>query len=153
MNVEPLWSLSDIYTEIDRWEQELVTNGKARNTVTTYIQGALRLVRRLEMQSAQSAEGPMATVPSHPTSGGPNRSKYDPLRDHLARRNEPVVELSFRQIESILGFPLPQSAQRYPAWWSNSDGGTHVHARSWTRAMRRTRHVDLNAGTVQFVLG
>jgi len=78
-------------------------------------------------------------------------SRYDPLRTYLAGRGEPVIRLSFGEIERILGVRLPDSARRHRAWWSNSQEGTHVHARSWLEAGRRTRNVDLNGATAEFV--
>jgi hypothetical protein len=82
---------------------------------------------------------------------GQPRSTYDRLRLHLIERNEPVIILSFSQIESILGRSLPPSARRYRPWWANETSGTHTHARAWLGAGRRTRNVDLNARTVEFV--
>jgi hypothetical protein len=78
-------------------------------------------------------------------------SRYQPLHDHLADRAKPVVKLTFGQIERILGAPLPSSAWKYRPWWANESAGTHVHARAWLNAGRRTANVDLNAGTVEFV--
>ena len=59
-------------------------------------------------------------------------SKYDPLLHHL-ERSHGEVELAFADIEAIVGFPLPASARRHPAWWSNS-GGTHVQSAAWQSA-------------------
>jgi hypothetical protein len=76
-------------------------------------------------------------------------SKYDALCHHLNRLQGPV-ELSFKEVEEILQFPLPASARRYPAWWSNS-GGTHVQAQAWMEAGYRTEDVDVALGKVRFV--
>ena len=43
-------------------------------------------------------------------------NKYDPLRDYLKRQARHELVLSFEQIEELLGFPLPRSAQR-AEWW------------------------------------
>jgi hypothetical protein len=43
-------------------------------------------------------------------------SKYDSLRDYLKKQNQRELILSFEQIEEILGFALPRSAQR-AEWW------------------------------------
>ena len=59
--------------------------------------------------------------------------------------------MSFVEIERIIGGPLPASARRYRPWWANEQRGTHIHARAWMGAGRRTANVDLNAGTVDFV--
>jgi hypothetical protein len=59
--------------------------------------------------------------------------------------------MTFAQIESVLGLQLLASARKYRPWWANEKYGTHVHARSWLDAGRRTASVDLNASTVDFV--
>lgn len=76
-------------------------------------------------------------------------SKYDPLSRHL-ESSHGTVELGFNDIEDILKFPLPASARRHAAWWSNS-GGTHVQSAAWQAAGYRTEGVDLEAETVRFV--
>ena len=43
-------------------------------------------------------------------------SKYDRLRRHLNVRTARSVVMSFRQVEEILGGPLPASAGEYTAW-------------------------------------
>jgi hypothetical protein len=76
-------------------------------------------------------------------------SKYDSLMHHLMAE-QASVELTFAQLESILGFGLPPSARLYAAWWSNS-GGSHVQSHAWLAAGFRTEDVDLAGQTVRFV--
>ncbi len=76
--------------------------------------------------------------------------KYEPLPQFLKSRSSNEVRLDFSDIESILGFSLPQSAYRYEAWWSNNPVG-HSHAKSWLAAGWRTEAVDLAARKVTFV--
>ena len=78
-------------------------------------------------------------------------SKYAPLQAHLARSKE-AVELSFHEIEQLLGFDLPRSARRHSAWWSNS-GGAHVQSFAWLKAGYRTQNIDLVRERVRFVRG
>jgi hypothetical protein len=78
------------------------------------------------------------------------RSVYDKLRDHLSQRSDPVVYLSFAEIQQIIGRDLPKSAKRYPAWWANGHYGTNVQARSWLD-VGRTATVHLKEETVDFV--
>ena len=61
--------------------------------------------------------------------------KYDPLRDHLRRQRPAELELSFAEIERLIGAMLPNSAAR-PQWWANvSDPGTtHVQRHAWGAA-------------------
>lgn len=76
--------------------------------------------------------------------------KYDPLRAFLEDHGQPLVKLSFAEIERILGTSLPESARKYPAWWENERDVTHGHAESWLLAGYETRRLDSNAGTVEF---
>ena len=76
---------------------------------------------------------------------------YDPLKGYLSKQSDPVVKMSFAEVERVLGRPLPASARNHRAWWANEAVGTHSHARSWLDAHRKTMNVDLNAATVEFV--
>jgi hypothetical protein len=78
-------------------------------------------------------------------------SVYEPLKIHLSQRADPAVRMTFAEIERVLGRPLPASARKYPAWWSNEVSGSHSHARAWLDSNRRTRGLDLNATIVDFV--
>lgn len=97
-----------------------------------------------ELTPRSLVEPPEATPIRRPSVG---RSRYEGLREYLSQRTEPVVKLSFVQIEHIIERSLPQSARDHRPWWSN----TQPHARYWRDAGRRTTNVDLNAGTVEFV--
>ena len=77
-------------------------------------------------------------------------SKYDPLMHHLKGSHGKLVELTFHDVEEVLGFPLPASARRHAAWWSNS-GGTHVQSAAWQSAGYRTEDVNLAQETIRFV--
>lgn len=59
-------------------------------------------------------------------------AKYDPLKAFLSRQRTVELELSFREIENLIGYMLPRSADR-PQWWANTtdpDQG-HVQRRAW----------------------
>ena len=43
---------------------------------------------------------------------------YDSLRDFLKQQTRPELELSFDQIEEIIGASLPRAAQR-ASWWES----------------------------------
>jgi hypothetical protein len=45
-------------------------------------------------------------------------NKYDPLREYLLKEKRTDFVLTFEEIESILGFNLPRSAQR-AEWWDD----------------------------------
>jgi hypothetical protein len=135
------WTEAELRAALDRYEAELRSAGKARNTIATYVQhperfinwlvGSYRPVRRRGDQS--------------------RLSRYQPLNEYLVEQSGPVVRMTFGQIERVLGARLPNSARKYRPWWANESAGTHVHARSWLDAGRRTVNVDVNAETVEFV--
>jgi hypothetical protein len=149
------WTEEELRAELDRYEVELRDAGKARNTVTTYVQPVERFLNWLEgrYSPARTAAGtPTTPAPAPHLTSHRGTSRYEGLRVYLSQRSEPVVRLSFADIEKIIGGSLPASARRYRPWWANEQSGTHVHARSWLDAGRRTANVDLNAGTADFVL-
>ena len=85
-----------------------------------------------------------------PTANRAMRGKYTPLYRYLITRTSFCWRASFGEIETVLGFDLPASARRHPAWWANQDGGGHSHARAWREAGWKTREVDLKAETLVF---
>ena len=76
---------------------------------------------------------------------------YDPLGTYLAMQTDPVIKMTFGEVERVLARPLPPSARKHNAWWANEVSGRHTNARSWLGAHRKTRNLDLNAATVEFV--
>jgi hypothetical protein len=76
-------------------------------------------------------------------------AKYDPLTRHLADRRQPVVEMTFPEVEAVLGFPLPPSARKDRGWWSNNPRN-NVMTRAWLAAGYRSREVDLAAERLLF---
>ncbi len=57
--------------------------------------------------------------------------KYENLFLYLNSSGLDSVTLSFAELESVLGFPLPHSASTYSAWWAN---GGHSQAHAWMNA-------------------
>ena len=78
-------------------------------------------------------------------------SKYAPLRDYLASRPLQEWKVTFEDIEDVLGFPLPASARRYPAWWANESTSSHVQSHSWLDAGWRTSEVKLREERLTFI--
>lgn len=76
--------------------------------------------------------------------------KYAPLRRHLATLVKDEWLASFAQVEQILGFALPASARKYPAWWANQAGPGHSQSQAWEAAGWRTGDIDLAARCVRF---
>jgi len=80
-------------------------------------------------------------------------SKYEPLRAFLEHAATCVSEmtLTFWQIESILGSPLPPSARRYRQWWANpSSSHDHPYAQAWLAAGWEVDMVDQHNECVRF---
>src|SRR5438034_4232194 len=75
---------------------------------------------------------------------------YDALTEHLRGVTSATTQLSFAEIETILGAKLPASAQRHPAWWSNSAG--NWYRRIWADAGFRA-HARLLVERVEFYRG
>ena len=61
--------------------------------------------------------------------------KYDPLGKHLRRQRAAEYEMTFADIERVIGALLPKSAAR-PQWWANvTDPQTsHVQREAWRSA-------------------
>lgn len=74
-------------------------------------------------------------------------SKYDPLREFLAKRTGGDITLTFDQIDHLVG-TLPRSAREYQLWWLNNDP-SHQHCQSWGDA-GYTAHPDPRRQRVTF---
>lgn len=77
-------------------------------------------------------------------------SKYDKLSKYLAAMDKPELQLSFADVEKVLGFSLPRSAYQYPAWWANDETG-HSHAAAWLSAGWKTENVNVSHRQVKLV--
>src|SRR5258708_491395 len=78
-------------------------------------------------------------------------SKYQRLSQHLISLNSGEWTADFSEIETILGMALPESARRYPAWWSNQVGDGHSQSGAWQASGWRTVRLDLPGEKVTFV--
>jgi hypothetical protein len=72
--------------------------------------------------------------------------RYDSLTTLLQDSPDGVVELSFQEIDEVVG-GLPPSARRYREWWANSSS---PQGRSWLAAGCRVEALDLTAERVRF---
>lgn len=77
-------------------------------------------------------------------------SRYQPLADFLAGKKALEWEASFAEIEAQLGFKLPDSAYKYPAWWANQTGVGHSQTKGWRSVGWRTRDLDLERKRIRF---
>jgi hypothetical protein len=70
----------------------------------------------------------------------PKGDKYVALKYYLKKSNQPIVKLTFEQIEKIINDSLPDSASKYgESWWSNN--ADHSQAVSWLEAGYETDYV------------
>ena len=60
-------------------------------------------------------------------------SIYDSLRDYLKGFEFREVQLTFTEIERIIGRPLPKAAER-PQWWANTTAIGHTQREAWRAA-------------------
>ena len=77
-------------------------------------------------------------------------SKYEPLAQFLKGLSNDVWDARFDEVAEVLGFNLPESAHKYPAWWANQDPG-HSQTSGWRDAGWDTSKVDLASKRVRFV--
>lgn len=76
-------------------------------------------------------------------------AKYRPLAEYLVKSASTRVELSYAEIEAILGFRLPDTARNFKqSFWANTK--THSYASSWLEIGYKTR-VDVNSDKVTFI--
>lgn len=71
-------------------------------------------------------------------------AKYDPLLTYLKRQKAEALELSFREIENLIGYLLPKSAN-HPHWWTNLDEEASLRAiqrRAWPEAGYHARLIQ-----------
>jgi hypothetical protein len=82
----------------------------------------------------------------------PEFRKYLPLEAWF--RNQPTtveqIELSFDQVEAILGSALPKSATRLQTWWTNVEPKIQSHRTAWLNNGWRVTEFDQQARWVKF---
>lgn len=81
------------------------------------------------------------------------RGKYAALFHHLEAMPLPENrwDVSFADLETILGFPLPDSARLHRPWWANQkQGNGHSHALAWQAAGWETSSVNITGETLVF---
>ena len=94
-------------------------------------------------------------VDAPPTGVAAGRSKvtvpveYRSLYTYLDRRYASTVVLTFEQMESLLGFALPDSAGTDLGWWTEASAPLDRHSDAWIEA-RRTATPNLQARNVAF---
>lgn len=76
------------------------------------------------------------------------KQKYRNVTNYLRHAQQSVkfIELTFNEIEKILGFPLPRAARRLGSWWDDE----MPHAYIWQGAGCRLVSVNMQRQTVAF---
>jgi hypothetical protein len=75
--------------------------------------------------------------------------EYRALYAYLEHRYASVVVLTFEQIESLIGSPLPAPARTERNWWTGDAVDLQRQSATWTGA-GRTATPNLSARTVTF---
>jgi hypothetical protein len=88
-----------------------------------------------------------AAVPEKPARRPSVPAEYLSLFTYLDDRYASTVVLTFDQMETLLGFALPEPAGRDRDWWTA--GSARNHAAAWIGA-RRSAMPNLVARTVTF---
>lgn len=76
-------------------------------------------------------------------------SKYAPLESHLRDSGREHVPMTFEEIERVIGVPLPASALKHRALWSNN-AANWVMTKAWLAAGYETEKVDMTNRTLVF---
>jgi len=76
-------------------------------------------------------------------------SKYYPLFEHLQRCTQTRTQLSFTDIEQLLGSQLPVSAYQR-AWWGNRNSASAAQSKAWIMAGYHVESIDIDAQTITF---
>jgi DNA-binding XRE family transcriptional regulator len=77
-----------------------------------------------------------------------SKSKYYPLYLYLEEQDDAgLLELSFAEVEAILGESLPKTAKKTRAWWANSQTS---QGRTWQNAGWLVDDVDFKEQYVAF---
>ena len=76
------------------------------------------------------------------------KGKYRFLADFLHNHGGDSITMTFKQIEELIGQPLPSSAYNHRAYWSNTD--THSISKVWMQAGYMTTYDNLLSRKVIF---
>lgn len=75
--------------------------------------------------------------------------KYIALTMYLEKCGKDKVVMNFKEIESVIGTKLSNSAYKYAEFWSNTK--SHSSAFGWMNAGYRSLNVNLTNQTIEFV--
>ena len=108
---------------------------------------------RMPQWMRRQAPAPEVSLTPEPPPRRRMSGDYLALYTYLDNRYARTVVLTFQQIESLLGFPLPTLARSDAAWWTAATHGPNArHEDAWKLA-NRTAAPNLLARTVVFERG
>lgn len=81
--------------------------------------------------------------------GGQSHSGQAELATPADLKHRPDITFTLKQIEDLIGAPLPSSAQKR-AWWSNRDSSSALQASAWIQAGYHVKSVDFEQQSVTF---
>jgi hypothetical protein len=83
----------------------------------------------------------------------PEFRKYQPLDEWFSKQTTTAgpIQLTFDEIETILGAPLPRSATKLETWWTNVQPKIQSHRTAWLNHGWRVAEFDQQARWVKFV--
>ena len=83
----------------------------------------------------------------------PELRKYLPLDEWFHQQPTTVehIEITFDQIEAILGTPLPKSAAKLTTWWTNVQPKIQSHRTAWLNNGWNVAEFDQKAKRVKVV--
>lgn len=92
-----------------------------------------------------------STLDGGAADGGVVESKYAPLAAYLAQQPRRLerLTLSFADVESIIGAPLPEAAREHRSWWAN-DATTHMQSSHWLNVSWRVASINMSMERVLF---
>lgn len=82
----------------------------------------------------------------------PEFKKYLPLEEWFRKQPTTIkhVELTYEQVETILGTPLPASAIKLKTWWTNFSPKIQSHRTAWLNNGWIVKEFDQQARWVRF---
>lgn len=121
---------------------------KDQNRYEGHLTEAPMLSRKNDLGYTKLNENHYGNISSrNARNGGNKKNQYATLVDYLERQVENTVRLSFNEIETIMGTPLPPSARKHAAWWANDKSHSHC---IWTDVGWRTNKLDLRGEMISF---
>jgi CBS domain-containing protein len=118
---------------------QLKGSGKSRTLI--------EVVRMVKDWASRSEELPVQLVDEESST----ESRYTPLAMYLESMplDQDKVQLSFENVELIIGGELPKYARQHRSWWANDSSG-HVQSQRWLEAGWRVSSVNMSEERVIF---